>query len=325
MLTLNCRMLCFIALFALSNLSFAENEKAPLRLAYSQIIAHPALDDIYSGMIFGLEEAGYKLNENLFIDYQIAQGDMALNNQIAKKFVGDKPDFIIASTTPSAQAVIAAAHGRLPIIFTGVSDPIAAKLVDNLERPGKNVTGVKEALAFQDNIDAIRLSLPHAKNIGTIYNPGEDNSNATNNRLEKLLTPLNMKLITAPAKNTGEVLDAARSLIGRVDVILITLDNTAVSGLSSIIQIAEQNKIPLFVFDTYSVPQGAAVGIGYDEFEVGKLTAEQILKAHSGQKIGDIAVEEVRTIRIVLNPKAAEKQGFTIPESLIEQASTILK
>lgn len=317
------RKLWLSAAIAFSAAVMAQEKAA--KIAYSQIIAHPALDEIYAGMVQGLQEHGYVVGKNLHIDYQIAQGDMAINNQIAQKFVGDKPDVIVASTTPSAQAVIAAAKGRLPIVFTGITDPISAKLVDNLEKPGGNVTGVKEALAYEQNVAILHSLLPEAKHIGTVFNPGEDNSNASNAMLEKTMQPRGLTLVSAPAKNTGEVLDAARSLVGKVDAFLITLDNTAVSGLPSLVQVAEQHKLPLFVFDTYSVPIGAAVGVGYDEFDVGRLTADKVAAILQGAKAGDLPVAEVEKSRIVLNPAAAARQGLTLPQNLLDQASEIVE
>lgn len=304
--------------------SVANAEDFPV-IAVSQIVEHPALAAIYDGMIEELAAQGYKDGATITIYYQIAQGDMALNSQIAKQFVGEKPDLIVASTTPSAQAVLSAAHGEIPVIFTGVTDPIAAKLVDNLEKPGKNVTGVKETLAYQANIDNIAALLPKATRIGTIYNPGEDNSNATNAILQEMIDAKGWTFVTAPAKNTGDVLDAARSLVGKVDVILISTDNTAVSAFPSIAQVADQNDIPLLTFDTFSVPKGAAMGIGYDEYDVGRLTAKKVIEVLNGANPGDIPVSSVEKLRIVINPSAAERQGLVIPQSIIETASEIIE
>lgn len=108
----------FAAALLVAGVAMAEDKVA--KIAYSQIVAHPALDEIYAGMLDGLTKHGYVVGKNLQIDYQVAQGDMAINNQIAQKFVGDKPDVIVASTTPSAQAVVAAARGRLPIVLQGL-------------------------------------------------------------------------------------------------------------------------------------------------------------------------------------------------------------
>lgn len=302
----------------------AQKKDLPL-VAVTQIIEHPALGEVYRGLIDGLKEKGYEDGKTIRLDYQIAQGDMALNMQIAKQFAGENPAVIVASTTPSAQAAIAAVHGKIPVIFTAISDPVGAQLVTNMEKPGKNVTGVKEALAYDANVETIAELLPELKALGTVSNPGEDNSVTTNRVIEEMAKARGWTFINAPAKNTGDVLDAARSLVGKVDAILITMDNTAVSAFPSIAQVADQNKIPLFVFDTFSVPNGAAVGIGYEEYDVGKLTADQVAAVLEGKNPGDIPVAEVETTRIVLNEKAAKKQGLTLPQSLKDKAAEVIQ
>lgn len=315
----------FIAVLAAASAAVFAADKALPLVAVTQIVEHPALGEIYQGMLDGLKEKGWEDGKTMRLDYQIAQGDMGLNTQIAQKFAGEKPAVIVAVTTPSAQAALAAVHGQIPVVFTGISDPLGAKLVDNLEKPGKNATGVKESLAYQENIDTIAALLPNLQTLGTVSNPAEDNSVTTNAEIEKLAKARGWHFVNAPAKNTGDVLDAARSLVGKVDAILITMDNTAVSAIPAIVQVAEQNKIPLFVFDTYSVPKGAAVGIGYSEYEVGKLTADKVDAVLKGANPGDLPVAAVQKTRIVLNPAAAEKQGLTLPASLLDKADDIVK
>ena len=316
------QVLAMLSLGAFSLPSLAR-ETPPL-IAYSQIIAHPALSAIYQGMIEELENAGYQIGKDFRIDYQIAQGDMAINTQIAQKFAGDKPALIVASTTPSAQAVLAAVRGAIPVVFTGVTDPIGARLVGNLEKPGGNVTGVRESIAYAAMLDTIAEVLPETKRIGTIFNPGEDNSHASNAILEKMCAARGLTFLAAPAANTAEVLDATRSLVGRVDVILTTLDNTVASAIASVVQVADRNAIPLFTFDTFSVAKGAAVGVGYDEYDVGRLTARKVAAILRGAKAGDLAVSAVEKTRIVLNPAAAARQGVPLDQAIRARATQIL-
>lgn len=291
---------------------------------YSQIVAHPALTAIYDGMVQELKEKGYAKDKDYQLDYQIAQGDMGLNAQIAQKFAGDNPTVIVASTTPSAQAVLAAVHGRIPVVFTGITDPIGARLVSNLEKPGKNVTGVKESIAYDAMLTTIHDILPKATRIGTIYNTGEQNSLTSNEILNQKITAKGWQFIAAPVQNSGGVLEAARSLVGKVDVIVTTLDNTVASALPSVVQVADGNKIPLFTFDTFSVPKGASVGVGYDEYDVGRLTADKVIQILKGTKPGDIPVSAVEKTRIVLNKQAAAKQGVALTPDIIAKATQVI-
>jgi putative ABC transport system substrate-binding protein len=84
-----------------------------------------------------LAAQGFKDGGNLEWEYQSAQGDVGTAGQIARKFVGDKPDVIVAIATPSAQAAVSAARGLIPVVFSAVNDPVAAKLVSNAKNPAE--------------------------------------------------------------------------------------------------------------------------------------------------------------------------------------------
>ena len=313
-----------LSLFFSGLFSSAMAEDLP-KIAITQIVEHPALNEIYQGFIKELKEQGYEEGKNIDLIYKVAQGDMSINTQIAQQFSGLKPKLILAISTPSAQAAIAATHKKIPILFTGVSDPLKAGLVNNLEKPNEMVSGVMESQAIAENIDLILKLIPKVKKVGTVYNPSEDNSNSTNAELKKLLAEKNLELVEAAAKNTGDVLEAARSLVGKVEVILISQDNTAVSAFPAIAQVANQSKIPLITFDTFSVANGAAIGLGYEEMELGKVSAKQAIKILKGEEVGLLPVESPRILRLVINEKAAELQGLEIPEDLKEKANEIIK
>ncbi|MCB1863223.1 MAG: ABC transporter substrate-binding protein, partial [Gammaproteobacteria bacterium] len=197
------------------------------------IVEHPALDAVRQGILDELRQHGYLPGDNLDWEFQSAQGDAGIAGQIARKFVGDAPDAIVAIATPSAQAVAAAAHGTLPVIFSAVTDPLDARLVDNLERPGGNVTGVSDLLPLEQHLALIREIVPDAGAVGIPYNPGEANAAVLVKRIEAMAPGLGLKIVTASAPTTGDVLMAARSLVGKVDVIYVTTDNTVIAAFET--------------------------------------------------------------------------------------------
>ncbi len=297
--------------------------EAPL-VAITQIVAHPALDAAYRGIVDELAEQGFDDGGEITIKHEIAQGDASIAAQIAKKFAGDQPAVMVGISTPSAQTLAAAAHGRFPLVFTAVTDPVSARLVDNPERPGKNVTGVSDAVPLAKNVEMMRVILPEAKKIGTVYNPGEANSLAANEALEKALKARGMTLFKVPATKSGEVLDAARSLVGRVDAFYITTDNTAASAFSSIIQTAEASKIPLFTADTSSVAQGAIAALGFSYDDIGRATGAQIAAILGGTNAGDIPVKWLDNPQLYLNPEAAKRMGVVLPQAVLDRAAHIV-
>ncbi|MBV7434456.1 ABC transporter substrate-binding protein [Cardiobacteriaceae bacterium TAE3-ERU3] len=292
-------------------------------VAITQIVAHPALDAVHKGVVDELTDQGYVDGKNIAYMHESAQGDTGIAAQIAKKFAGDNPDVIVAIATPSAQSVAAAVRG-IPVVFSAVTDPVEAKLVKDLDKPGKNITGVTDAIALDKQVEMIQQIVPDAKKIGTVYNPGEANSVATNEKIKAFFEGKDLELIEAPATKSSEVLAAARSLVGKADVIYITLDNTVVSALEGVVQVGEQNDIPVFAADTGSVERGVVAALGFDYYDVGRETGKQVVEILKGKNPGDIPVGQLEQLNLFINPGAAEKMGITIPQEVIDSAAEVI-
>ncbi|SUO96490.1 ABC transporter substrate-binding protein [Suttonella ornithocola] len=294
-------------------------------VAVAQIISHPALDASYQGLVEELENAGYKNGENIKILREIAQGDQSLAMQIAQKFVGENPTVLVGISTPSAQTLKAASHGKIPVVFSAVTDPVAADLVKDKAHPGGMVTGASDRIPLEKGVEMLKQILPNAKTIGTVYNPGEANSETAVKELDEVLKNQDMKLVKAPATKTAEVLDAARSLVGKVDTIYITLDNIAVGALASIIQVGEQSKIPVFTVDTSSVANGAIAALGFSYEDVGRESGKQVVAILKGQKPENLPVKEIEALELYLNPGAAQKMGVELPQAIVDNATHIVE
>lgn len=291
-------------------------------VAVTQIVQHPALDAAFKGLKEALAAEGFKDGENITIEYEIAQGDPALATQIAQKFTGEHPAVMVGISTPSAQALKAASHGQIPVVFAAVTDPVAADLVADKQKPGGMVTGSSDAVPLAKGVAMMQSILPNVKTIGTVYNPGEANSEAAVKELEAACKDAGLTLLSAPATKTSEVLDAARSLVGKADAIYITLDNTAVSSLASIIRVGEQSKIPVFTVDTSSVAaEGSIAAIGFSYEDVGRNAGKQAAAVLKGEKAGDIPVAEISRLELYINPEAAKKMGVTIPQAVLDSAA----
>lgn len=297
---------------------------APKHVAITQIVEHPSLDAAREGIIDELQNAGFVLGEDLEVDYQNAQGNPATAAQIARKFVGDAPDVIVAISTPSAQAV-AAATRDIPVVFSAVSDPVGAKLVKDLDRPGGNITGTSDLAPVAQQLDLIKEITPAAKKLGVIYNPGETNSVTLVNLLKELAPKRGFALSEAAAPRTGEVLSAARQLQGRVDAIYIPLDNTVVSALESVIKVANEAKLPVYSADIDSVERGTLAALGFDYYDLGRQTGRLVVRLLGGEKPGTIPVERVHDMNLLVNPEAAEILGITVPETVLNRAVNLLE
>jgi putative ABC transport system substrate-binding protein len=288
------------------------------------IVEHPALDAVRQGILDELKQQGYQPGGNLDWEFQSAQGDTSIAGQIARKFVGDAPDAIVAIATPSAQSVAAAARGSLPVIFSAVTDPIDARLVRSWEKPGANITGVSDLLPLAKHMALVQEIAPAARTIGIPYNPGEANAAVLVKRIEAMAPDLGVKIITASAPTTGDVLMATRSLVGRVDAIYVTTDNTVISAFESVLKVGRDAQIPVIAGDTDTVARGAIAAVGFDYYDVGRQTGGILVRVLNGEKPGDIAVQGVDKTKLHLNPKSARTMGVEISPALLERASKIV-
>src|SRR5690554_6398999 len=191
-------LLTLSALTLAMSASFGALAESVKSVAVTAIVEHPVLDSVRDGVLTALNEAGYKEGKNLKWQYQSAQGNTGTAAQIARQFIGDKPDAIVAIATPSAQAVVAATK-QIPVVYSAVTDPVAAQLVSTVEASGTNVTGVSDVLELEKQVDLIKRVVPNAKKVGMVYNPGEANSAVVVKRLKTLLPMEGMELVEASA------------------------------------------------------------------------------------------------------------------------------
>ncbi|OCG10002.1 ABC transporter substrate-binding protein [Gilliamella sp. wkB178] len=292
-------------------------------VAITAIVEHPSLDQIRDGVKDELIDRGYIINNNLNIQYKSAQGSSATAAQIARQFVAEKPEVIVAIATPSAQAT-AAATKQIPIVFAGITDPLAAKLIKNWQPSGTNITGVSDYQETEPQIEFMKKIVPNVKSVGYIYSPSEINSTIVLKNLQSLLAKQNITLVAVPAQRTADISTAANTLKGKVDLIYTTTDNNVVSAYESLVKFANENKIPLLASFPDAIERGAVAAYGMSYYDVGRQSGKLVVRILKGEKPGDIAPEIGQALRLVLNTEAAEKQGITLSPEVIQSAYKVI-
>lgn len=286
-------------------------------------VDHPALDSARKGVEDELKALGWDAGK-LKVQYQSAQGNAATSGQIAKKFVGDKVDVIVAIATPSAQAV-AASTRSVPLVYTAVTDPVSAKLVKTMGPSGTNVTGVSDALPLAPQVELIKKIKPTAKKVGMVYSPGEVNSTIVVKQLKAELAKHGMTLVEASAARTVDVASAAKSLVGKVDVLYTSTDNNVVSTYESLVAVAREAKLPLVASDPDSVKRGAVAALGMNYYDMGRQAGKVVDRILKGEKPGAIASEVGNNTSLVINETAAAQQGVTLSPELVKSAAEVIK
>jgi len=304
-----------------SQASFAENRTVTIGI--TQIVEHPALDAARQGFVDALKEHSYIEGKNVIYDIQIAQGNVATANSIAKTLVGENVDLILAIATPAAQAV-ANVTRKIPIVISSVTDPVGAGLVESIESPGGNVTGTTDKSPIDRQLKLMIEIDPKLKRLGFIYNSSEDNSVSSLKQLKEEAAREGIDVTDVTVINSSGVLLAAKSLVGKVDAIHIPTDNTVVSAFESVAKVCEDNLIPLFAADVDSVPRGAVAALAVDYYRLGRQSGEMAYRILQGADPGSMPVESLRDLKLVVNPKAAQRIGIAIPESVLNRADNVL-
>ena len=298
------------------------------KIAISMIIEVPQLLQTKDGILTGLSERGFSDGRNLSVEYQTANGNMPTQQQIARKFVGEVPDVIVAITTPTSQAMVAATKD-IPIVFATVIDPVKAKVISKYDKPGGNVTGVSDAPPIAQQLRLIREILPNLKKIGSVYNPSLDSSKATLEWINEQGKPLGIEVVESPAPTANEVIPAARRLVGKVDAIFIPNDTTVVASIEAIVKIGEETKTPIFTGETRGVERGGIASIGLNYTEVGRLAGHMVAEVLNGKKPGDIdaiiAYQKLPNLDVYVNKRSASAMGVAIPQTVLARATKVVE
>lgn len=293
----------------------------PVKIGISQLMDIEALDDTREGFIKGMSENGYPEGEGVEYDYQNAQGDQATATQIAAGFASSDLDLVFAIATPAAQSV-AQAVGNIPVVFSAVTEPVEAGIVESWDAPGANITGTSNLGPVEDQIALIKDLAPDAKTVGVVYSSGEVNSRVQVDLAREAAEELGMELKEAAVSATSEVQQAAQSL--DVDALYVPTDSHVVAAIDSVVEAAETKQIPLVVGDAASVEAGGVATYGLDYEQLGYQTALMAIKILEGEDPAGMPVEKQTESLLVLNKSAAARMGVTLPQEMLDAADTVI-
>ena len=298
--------------------------KKTVIICINQFIPHPSLNAVLWGFKEYLSESGMVVK---YKEYD-AKGKTAIAGQIAAQIAADKPALVLALGTPSAQACANAADtvpqlARTPLIFSGITDPLAAGLVKNPSHPVTNITGVSDQMSMDKHLEMIHRIQPGLKKLGVMYNAAEVNSVATVTRLKEAADKRKITLVEAPVASAADVSRVAESLVGKVDAIYVPTDNTVVSVIEAVVKVCEKARLPLFSGDISSVKKGVIAALGFDYFRHGRQTARMATKILTGTKPETPPVEFQTDLFLAVNPKAAEKMGLVIDKAFLKTADQV--
>ena len=296
-------------------------------IGIGQYAEHGSLDNCREGFLAGLAEEGFVEGENLTVLYQNAQADGGTASQIATNFAGNEVDLMCGIATPMAQSLYGVAlKSQIPVIFTAVTDPVAAELANADGTPVGEITGTSDTLPVEAQLKMIRSILPDAKTIGIMYTTSEVNSESTIAQYKELAPGYGFEIVESGVSSSADIPLAADTLLNKVDCLTNLTDNNVVSSLPVILNKAGAKNIPVFGSEIEQVKIGCLAAMGLDYIELGKQTgkmAAQVLKGE--KKASELPFETIEEASLYVNTAAAEKLEIEIPEEMTETAAEVFE
>ena len=275
-----------------------------------QLMEHPSLDEIRAAIEARIQEQAGEYGLSVEIQYQNAQNDTSTINTICQQFVGNKVDAIVAIATPAAQGAATAVAGTdIPVIFSAVTDPAAAGLVENLEAPEGNITGTSDAIPVEKIFELAAELTPDAESFGLIYNTGEVNSVSVIDETKAYLDAQGISYTEASVASTGDVQTAAQTLLSKCDAIFAPIDNTVASAMGVLADEAIKAGKPVYVAADSMVNDGGLATVGVNYTNLGTQTADMLLKVLTGTPVCEVPVEVLKENAVVVNEETAAAIG----------------
>ena len=300
-----------ISLISLHQLK-ADKKKDVFRIGISQFITHQSLDATREGFVDELAKQGYIEGKNIEIDLQNAQGEQRNLKTISQQ-LAESSDVVLAIATPSAQS-LANTTQTTPVVFSAVTDPVSAKLVESREHPGGNVTGTSDQSsdAISTQINLIKKVLPKAKTIGILYTQSEPNSVVQKDEAKRLLEEKGFTVVEKTILDSNNVKAAAESLMAEVDMVFVPTDNIISSTMETVKQVSIKHKVPVFGGSTEMIAVGGLYNYGTNYEELGRQTARMLVRVLKGEKPENIAVELPEKLELHTNQEMADALGIDI-------------
>ncbi len=302
-------MIGFLSLAACTN---QEDTTGKIKIGILQLLDQTALNDVRQGFEEELAQLGYG-KEEVAIQFLNAQGDQSNLKMMADQIKNRHNDLNIAIATPAAQA-LKKSDNQTPLLFTAITDPVSAGLIENLAAPEENFTGVTDRVDVAGQIDFLHELFPQAQTVGLLYNAAEANSVFQIELARKKLAQLNLKVVEKTIASTNDVEQAATALADQSDVIYIPADNVAAAAMPTIGKVSEKMKVPVITADATMIQYAGIATLGINYQDLGRQTARLAIKILNGEKVAQLPVEDPAAVTLVYDEKRLALFDLTVED-----------
>ncbi|APS00515.1 ABC transporter substrate-binding protein [Pajaroellobacter abortibovis] len=290
-----------IASVVIACLFFLRRQQGVLRVAIASWGSHASLDETIKGIKDELDRQGLREGEHLRVEVKSVHFDAALIPQMLSQLKASRPHVMIALSTPVAQTAKNTVKD-IPLIFSAVTDPVEAGLLERADRASSNMTGVADRQNLTALLQLTKQILPKAKVIGMLYSTAEANDTALVKMMERAAQEEGMRLVTVPVEQARDVPLRMQAFRDKVDFLYVGTSGAIQPTLPAIVAEADKMKLPVFNADSDAVKSHQALGsCGVKYNQVGAHTGKMVARILRGE-----SVEQIQPVF----PTLEEHQGF---------------
>jgi putative ABC transport system substrate-binding protein len=323
-------VLALLALGAAPLVAEAQQAAKVARIGYlsPSLASNPHLRDAF---LQGLRDLGYVEGRNIVIEYRDAEGKIERAPALAAELAALKVDVIFVGGGTRVTLGAMQATKTIPIVFTGVGDPVESGLVTSLARPGGNVTGLS-ALSPElvgKRLELLKQAVPGVDRVAVLWRPGALGERTDKDMLagaDVAARALGVRLQFVEAQDADEFARAFSEMSSaRAGALTVLPSNRFLREHRPIVELAAKNRLPVVYTSREFVDAGGLMSYGANEPDLFRRAATYVDKILKGAKPGDLPVEQPTKFELVINLKTAKALGLTIPQSVLAHADEVIQ
>ena len=276
----------------------------------------------------GLRSLGYRVGENVVIEYRFADGQLERLPALAADLVRLGVD-VIVSGNPSNTVAAMKATMTIPIVMTNSSDPVDAGLVASLARPGRNVTGFSSDTGDEINgkrLEFLKDTLPNLSRVGILWNPDFARNQSRLTSMREATQALGLTLVPAEARGPDALEQAFATMAReRAQVLVVLSDGVLFNYRGQIGVMALRDRLPAISAVREYAEAGFLLTYGPDLQDLNRRSAVFVDKIFKGAKPADLPVEQPTKFELVVNLKTAKALGLYLPPSVLARADEVIE
>jgi putative ABC transport system substrate-binding protein len=275
-----------------------------------------------------LRALGWIDGRNARLDLRWADGEFDQMQILAKDLIALRPEVVLAvGGAPGLRALLQETR-TIPIVFTGVSDPVGLGFVESLARPGGNATGfsIYESSVGSKWVEMLKRVAPQVGRIALVFNPQTSSTALYLSTIEAAATSLAMELVKVPVRDSAE-LEAAIATFGREpgNGLMFPPDNFLIAHRALIAVLAARYRLPAVYPGRWQVAEGGLISYGVDVVEMLRQAAGYVDRILKGAKPSELPVQQPTKFELIINLKTAKALGLTIPPSVLAIADEVIE